>query len=73
LDWLVYNGFNLLLAHDWGDPDREVRDDESHRVQFGFQFTPYVGVTLDTRVRVLVPTGANGTGSDLFVQIHFWN
>jgi len=73
VDWLLYNGFNLVLAHDWGDPDLDIHDDESHRGQFGFQFTPYPGVTLDARVRALVPTGAGGSDADLFLQLHLWN
>jgi len=71
LDWLVYNGVNLLVAHDWADPDREVRDDESHRLQFGLQWTWYPGVTLDGRIRSLLPSGG-GSGSDLFLQLHLW-
>ena len=31
LDWLLYNGFNLVLAHDWSDPDRDIRNDEAHQ------------------------------------------
>ncbi len=73
LDWLLYNGFNLVLAHDWSDPDRDIRDDEAHRLQLGFQFTPYPGITFDARVRSLLPTGAGGADSDLFLQLHVWN
>ena len=72
LDWLWRNGVNFLVAHDWQDPDRDVKDDEWHRVQFGGQVTPYPGVTLDGRVRALLPT-AGGNDADLFVQLRLWH
>ncbi|MEE9268711.1 MAG: hypothetical protein V3V49_00460 [Candidatus Krumholzibacteria bacterium] len=72
IDWLLANGVNLLLAHDWADPDREVVDDESNRYAAGGRFTPIPGVTLDGRIRMLVPT-AGATDWDLFVQLHLWN
>ncbi|MEZ5065864.1 MAG: hypothetical protein R3B81_14110 [bacterium] len=73
-DWLAANGVNLLVAHDFADPDREVADDESHRVQAGMQITPYPGFTLDGRIRALIPLGAasEGSSADLFVQLHVW-
>ena len=43
VDWVAFNGIVLLMAHDWADPDREVKDDEDHRVQAGMQITPYPG------------------------------
>ncbi len=70
--WLFANGVNLLLAHDWADPDRLVIDDESNRYQAGGQVTPVPGVTLDARIRVLVPTGGK-SDVDFFVQLHLWN
>lgn len=72
LDWLAGNGVNLLVAQDWADPDREVRDDESWRLSGGVQVTPLPGITLDTRLRLLFPRGAQ-SGADVFVQLHFWN
>jgi hypothetical protein len=72
LDWLYANGVNLLVAYDWADPDREVKDDESHRLQAGGQWTPVAGVTVDGRVRVLIPA-LGGEDVDLFVQLHLWN
>jgi hypothetical protein len=71
LDWLLWNGVNLLVAHDWADPDRDVVDDESHRLQFGGQITPYPGVTLDGRVRALLPS-EGGEDADVFLQLHLW-
>lgn len=71
LDWLMYNGFNVLTAFDWADPDREVIDDEYYRIQFGIQWTWYRGVTLDSRIRGLIPT-AGGSDADFFMQLHFW-
>jgi hypothetical protein len=72
LNWVAYNGITFLLAHDWADPDREVRDDHDHRVQLGVQITPYPGVTFDARIRSLVPAGG-GSDNDAFVQMHIWN
>ena len=71
VDWLVYNGVNLLLAYDWADPDREVRDDDFHRVQAGLQWTWYPGVTIDSRIRALIPS-AGASDADLFLQLHLW-
>ncbi len=76
LDWSIWNGVNVLVAHDWSDPDREVVDDESHRIQFGAQLTPYAGLTLDGRVRVLLPSSigpdAKAGDADVFLQVHVW-
>jgi hypothetical protein len=71
LDWLAFNGINFLAAYDWADPDREVKDDEFYRISGGVQITPIPGVTIDSRVRGLVPA-AGGSGADLFVQLHLW-
>jgi len=72
IDWLAFNGINLLLAYDWADPDREVMDDESHRVQAGVQVIVVPGVTLDGRIRGLIPATDQGSDTDLFLQLHFW-
>jgi hypothetical protein len=72
VDWVAFNGVILLIAHDWADPDREVIDDDDHRVQFGVQVTPYPGVTLDGRLRALLPA-SGGEDADLFLQLHLWN
>ena len=50
---------------------REVRDDESHRVQAGVQIVVVPGVTFDGRVRYLVPA-VGGSDADLFFQLHLW-
>jgi hypothetical protein len=71
LDWLAFNGVNFLVAYDWADPDREVKDDESHRVQAGVQIIVVPGVSLDGRVRALIPV-AGGDDADLFLQVHIW-
>ena len=72
VDWLAANGLNVLFAYDWADPDRAVIDDHSTRYQLGAQLTPYPGVTLDGRVRVLQVATPTGNGADLFLQIHVW-
>jgi hypothetical protein len=72
LDWAVRNGVNVLLAYDWADPDRDVRDDHSGRVSLGAQLTVYPGVTLDGRFRFLDVATSHGDDSDLFTQIHIW-
>jgi hypothetical protein len=72
IDWSVWNGVNLLAAYDWDDPDRDVADDESGRLQFGGQLTVYPGVTLDSRFRYLHVATATGNGTDLFTQLHIW-
>ncbi|MBI5710042.1 MAG: hypothetical protein HZC42_07025 [Candidatus Eisenbacteria bacterium] len=72
LGWRAGNGITLLLAQDWADPDTEVLDDHAFRVSGGVQVTPVPGVTLDARLRALMPASGSG-GSDLFVQIHLWN
>ena len=72
IDWLVANGLNLLFAYDWADPDRDVIDDHSGRYQFGAQFTPYPGVTLDGRVRALQVATTAGSAADAFLQLHIW-
>ena len=73
LDWLVWNGVNVLVAHDWSDPDHEVRDDDAHRVQGGVQIVPYPGVSFDVRVRALLLPGGKGSDADVFLQLHLWN
>ena len=66
LDWLAFNGVNILVAHDWVDPDTEVIEDGSHRISAGAQITPLPGVTLDGRVRALIPE-AGGDDADFFI------
>ncbi len=73
IDYLWRNGLNLLVAYDWADPDREVIDDEWARIQFGAQFTPRPGITLDWRVRSLMPSSGEGADADLFLQLHLYN
>ena len=68
---VAWNGVTLLLAHDFSDPDTEIIDDEEHRLQLGLQVSPYAGVTLDGRFRVLLPATGQ-TGNDIFVQMHFY-
>jgi hypothetical protein len=72
VDWMVWNGVNLLAAYDWADPDRDVIDDESGRFQIGAQLTVYPGVTLDTRIRYLSVATPTGSDSDFFTQLHIW-
>jgi hypothetical protein len=72
LDWLLANGINLLLSHDWADPDREVIDDDAHRLAAGVQITPLTGITLDGRVRGFFPSNGEAD-ADLFIQLHLWN
>ena len=72
IHWLAANGLNFLAAHDWQDPDRDVKDDEWHRLQGGLQIIPYPGITLDGRIRTLIPSDGD-PDSDLFIQLHLWN
>lgn len=72
LDFLLGNGVNLLAVHEWQDPDREVRDDESIRLSGGVQVTPLPGITLDGRIRGLLPSEGRA-GADVFLQLHLWN
>lgn len=72
LGYRLGNGVDLFVAQDWGDPDREVVDDESMRYSGGVKVTPIPGITVDARVRTLLPAG-DSAGTDLFVQVHLWN
>jgi hypothetical protein len=72
LDWVAWNGVNVIVAYDWADPDRDVIDDESGRFQLGGQFTVIPGLTLDTRVRYLHVATPSGNDADFFAQLHFW-
>ena len=73
VNWVAYNGINLLLAHDWSDPDEEIIDDEDHRLQVGLQLSPISGVTADGRFRVLLPATGKTADTDIFIQLHFWH
>ena len=64
--------FNLLVAYDWVDPDRDVIDDHSGRMQIGGQLTIIPGVSFDARVRRLNVATEEGDGTDLFLQMHLW-
>ena len=70
--WLLWNGFNMILAYDWADPDRDVIDDQSGRLQFGGQWIVIPGVTFDGRVRYLDVATDTGDDTDLFLQMHIW-
>jgi hypothetical protein len=69
---LVWNGVNVILAYDWADPDRDVVDDHSGRLQFGGQLVVIPGVTFDGRVRYLDVATDSGDDADLFLQMHIW-
>ncbi|HEX7878852.1 MAG TPA: hypothetical protein VF720_05550, partial [Candidatus Eisenbacteria bacterium] len=71
-DWLLGNGVNLLATQEWEDPDRAIKDDDSIRAGIGAQVTPIPGITLDGRMRGLVPAGGSA-GVDFILQAHFWN
>jgi hypothetical protein len=71
IDYLLGNGLNLLAEYDWEDPDIEVEGDAAQRLAIGVQFTPYPGITLDTRLRGLVPA-EGASGGDVFLQLHLW-
>jgi hypothetical protein len=60
------------VTQEWEDPDREIVDDEALRVGLGAQLTPIPGITLDGRVRGMVPAGGS-SGADFIFQVHFWN
>jgi hypothetical protein len=70
-NWVVFNGATLLVAHDWADPDHEIVDDEDHRLQLGAQVTPIAGVTVDGRLRLLLPA-VGRIDSDVFLQLHIY-
>ncbi len=72
LNWVAYNSIILLLAHDWADPDDEITDDDDHRVQLGLQVSPIAGVTVDGRLRVLLPA-LGQAGKDIFIQLHLYH
>lgn len=72
VDWLAANGLNILFAYDWADPDLDVKDDHSGRYQVGAQVTPYPGVTLDGRLRMMQVATPTGDGTDFFLQLHLW-
>ena len=72
IDWLTGNGVNFLLAQDWSDPDVEVQDDHAWRLTAGLQLTPFPGVAVDFRTRVLVPAEEQ-RGTDFLVQLRLYN
>jgi len=72
LDWLIWNGVNMIVAYDWTDPDGDVIDDHSGRIQFGGQLVVIPGVTFDARIRRLNVATDEGDGTDLFLQMHLW-
>jgi hypothetical protein len=72
LGWLIWNGVNVIVAYDWTDPDRDVIDDHSGRIQFGGQLIVIPGVTFDGRVRHLDVATEEGGGTDLILQMHIW-
>lgn len=45
-DLLIARGLNLKLAHDWIDPDRDVRTDARVRDSLGLELVPYPFVQL---------------------------
>ncbi|NNF06080.1 MAG: hypothetical protein HKN21_04915, partial [Candidatus Eisenbacteria bacterium] len=81
LSWLVTNGVNVLVGHNYEDPDRDVAYDEAHRGHVGLQITPVSGFTIDTRFRALFPRrderfvfeAPSPDAADLFIQFHLWN
>ena len=62
LDWLAGNGVNFLVAQDWADPDRQVKDDESWRLCGGVQVTPIPGITWPTCLSTSPSTRSTPSG-----------
>ncbi len=71
IDWIAFNGVEVVGVWDFEDPDHDVRSDHSHRLQAGLRVTPYPGVTIDARVRGLLVAG-DGDGGDVFIQLHLY-
>jgi len=72
-DYMVYNGIEAVAAYDFEDPDFDIVNDHTHRIQGGLRVTPYPGVTIDARFRAFfVSTPGRGDDHDMFIQLHLW-
>jgi hypothetical protein len=74
-DLLLTRGLNLKLAHDWTDPDRDVRTDARARDSLGLEWVPYPFVQLRLFARRTdgppqVP-GARGRQFELEAHVFF--
>ena len=72
VDCRAWNGVNFLAAYDFFDPDRAVAEDQFGRYQIGAQVTPFPGITLDGRFRILNAPTPTGDATDFFVHLHLW-
>ena len=74
-DILITRGFNLKLAYDWLDPDRDQATDEQTRASVGLEYIPFPFVQFRwfVRERDGPPqiVGARDTQVDLEVHIFF--
>ena len=55
LDWRFFPGAQLRLRYDFSDPDLEVDDDATHRLNLGVDLFPYRYVELQTIARLAMP------------------
>ena len=74
-DILISRGFNLKIAYDWVDPDRDQETDERTRASVGLEYIPipFLQLRVFVRSRDGPPQviGARDTQFDLEVHIFF--
>jgi len=72
---LISRGFNLKIAHDWIDPDRDHETDERTRTSLGLEYIPFPFLQLRGFLRLKdgppQVAGARDTQVDLEVHIFF--
>jgi hypothetical protein len=71
LDWLIVEGLNAKLRHDWIDPDLELRDDHVNRYTIGLEFHPITFVELIAQLRYS-DLAAGGDLTEIIAQLHLW-
>lgn len=71
IDYLLFNGLNLLFKYDYSDPDLEVAGDHSHRFSAGVDWIALPG--LGVRAQGRVSLQANGQlGVDGLFYLRGW-
>lgn len=72
LDYLVVNGINLQIKHDYSDADLAVANDHGHRLSFGIDLHLLPSFTIKVQTRILFLPHASVQPDFLLYLRGFW-
>jgi hypothetical protein len=71
-DYVVTPGFDLKVAYDFYDPDKDLKTGAFSRYSFGFEFFPISGVEVRPLYRILKEDPTDVKNNQFHLMIHFY-